>query len=616
MSETLYTYYERELLFIRQMAQEFAKQYPAAAGRLLLEPGRSVDPHIERLIEAFALLAARVQYKLDDEFPELTDALLGVLYPHYLAPVPSVGVVQFVPDPAQSALKKGFPIARESLLRTQPVAELNCRFRTGYPVTLWPLGVSAASLQPPPFPAGLRPPPQTAALLRVQLEALGGTSFAELSLDRLRFFLNGESQVTAQLFELIFNHATQILVRPADGGAGAAFTLDARQCLHPVGFEPDEALLPYPRRSFPGYGLLTEFFAFRNKFLFVDLEGLRPCCGPEFGRKAEVLVFLNRHIPAAAQGVEAGTFLLGCTPAVNLFEHVTEPINLTRAQHEYLVIPDVSHPLGMEIHSIESVTGVDPTREANVEYLPLYSYRHGSTPANQKTFWHLSRRPSSRANDRATDVYLSLVDQEFQPRLPEEKALVVRALCTNRELPLQLRQAGERLTWQLEAGGPVKRIHSAVVPSPPLLPPSRRGARWRLISHLVLNHLSLADGEEGRDALREILGLYEFTDSEAAEQRAAVLRQLIDGITAVSGRRVVGRPPTAAGGFCRGVEVTVELDEDKFVGTGAYLFACVLERFLGLYCSVNSFSQLVARSRQAEGVMKKWPPRAGLQVLL
>ncbi len=477
MSQTLYHYYERELLFIRQMAQEFAKQYPAAAGRLLLEPGRSVDPHIERLIEAFALLAARVQHKLDDEFPELTDALLGVLYPHYLAPVPSVGVVQFVPDPGQSALQKGFVIAKDNLLRTQPVGDLSCRFRTGYPVTLWPLGMSSVSMQPPPFPSGLRPPPRTAALLRLEVEALGGVKLAELSVDRLRFFLNGESQVTAQLFELLFNHATQVLVRPTDGGSAAAFALDPRHCLHQVGFDPDEALLPMSRRSFPGYGLLTEFFAFRNKFLFLDLSGLAPICRKEFGRKAEILIFLNRHVPAVAQGVETGTFLLGCTPAINLFEQVTEPINLTRAQHEYLVVPDVSHPLGMEVHSIESVTGVDPTREADVEYLPLYSYRHGSTPANQKTFWCQSRRPSTRVNDRATDVYLSLVDQEFQPRLPEEKALVVRALCTNRELPLQLRQAGERLTWQLDAGGPIKAINSAAAPTPPLRPPPRRGSR-------------------------------------------------------------------------------------------------------------------------------------------
>src|SRR5439155_13195513 len=133
MSEALYPYYERELLFIRQLAQEFAKQYPAAAGRLLLEPTRSTDPHVERLIESFALLAGRLHHKLDDEFPELTGALLGVLYPHYLAPIPSLAVVQFELDPARGQLPQGFVIDKGSRLYTQPVHNLPCRFRTGYP---------------------------------------------------------------------------------------------------------------------------------------------------------------------------------------------------------------------------------------------------------------------------------------------------------------------------------------------------------------------------------------------------------------------------------------------------------------------------------------------------
>ncbi len=111
MSEALYPYYERELLFIRQLAQEFAKRYPAAAGRLLLEPNRSSDPHVERLIESFALLAGRVHHKLDDEFPELTDAMLGVLYPHYLAPVPSMAIIQFDLDPGRSDLLSGDALA-------------------------------------------------------------------------------------------------------------------------------------------------------------------------------------------------------------------------------------------------------------------------------------------------------------------------------------------------------------------------------------------------------------------------------------------------------------------------------------------------------------------------
>src|SRR5947209_1056298 len=222
MSETLFPYYERELLFVRQLGQEFARQYPAAAGRLLLEPNRSTDPHVERLIESFALLTGRIHHKLDDEFPELTEGLLGVLYPHYLAPVPSLSVVQFDLDAARAGLPDGFLIDRRSRLTTRPVHGLPCRFRTGYPVTLWPVRLVQARLQPPPFPAGLAVPPRAAAALRLQFQCLGGLKFTDLSLQKLRFYLAGDAQLMPALYELLFNHALQVVFRPAEGTAGPA----------------------------------------------------------------------------------------------------------------------------------------------------------------------------------------------------------------------------------------------------------------------------------------------------------------------------------------------------------------------------------------------------------
>ncbi len=618
MSESIYRYYERELLFIRQMAQEFARQYPAAAGRLLLEANRSVDPHVERLVEAFALLCGRVHHKLDDDFPELTEALLGVLYPHYLAPVPSVAVAQLVPDAGQAVLQKGFLVARHSRLRSQAVNDLPCRFRTAYPVTLWPLAVSAAAVQGPPFPAAVPPPPGAAALLRIDVECLGAAKLSGLALERLRFHLHGDGQLVAHLYELIFNHALQVVLLPGDGPpSDAAITLRPEQCLAPVGFEPDEGLLPYPRHALPGYRLLTEFFAFPGKFHFVDVAGLRPACQPAFGRKLQILVFLDHGLPRLEQGVDAGTFLLGCTPIVNLFEQTAEPIPLTQLRHEYPIVPDVAHPGGMEVYSVDAVTSVDPARGATTEYQPFYSFRHGGSPDQHRTFWYAARRPSPREGDHGTDVYLSLVDLGWQPTRPADDTLIVRTTCTNRDLPVHLQRAGERLALSLEGAAPLARIHPVRVPTSPLRPALRRGAQWRLISHLSLNHLSISDPVEGRAALQELLRLYDFAGPGSEEQRAAVTRQLIDGITAVGSRRVVGRTGGAASsGFCRGVEVTVEFDEEKYVGTGAFLFACVLERFLGLYVSINSFSQLVARTKQSEGVLRRWPPRTGYQQLL
>lgn len=613
MSETLYRYYERELLFIRQMAQEFARQYPAAASRLMLEPNRSVDPHVERLLEGFSFLTARIQQKLDDDFPELTDALLGVLYPHYLRPIPSFGIVEFQGD-AANAQPSGLDIPRGSKLHTRKFEELACQFRTCYGVTLWPVELTEARLQSPPFPPGLQPPAQTAAVLRLSLSCQGDMRFTNLELETLRLHLYGDNQLVPRLYELIFNHTLQVAIRSTDTTANVPpVILTPEECLKQVGFERDEGLLPYPPQSFLGYRLLTELFAFPQKFLFVDLAGWRQVAAAGMGRQVEVVLYLDRTLPNLEQEVDRETFRLGCTPIVNLFEQTCEPVALTHARTEYRVTPDVHHPRGMEVYSIDEVTAADP--RSTTEFQPFYTLKHENSWSGSRTrraFWHSSRRASLVDGDPGTEVHLNLVDLDFNPRLPADAVLIVRSTCTNRNLPLMLQQAGDALAFELEAAVPLAGIRTLRTPTAPLRPPLGRGAHWRLMSHLTLNHLSLTDDDQGRAALQEILRLYDFSDPEAGAQLAAVNKQLIDGILGLSSRRTVARLDSPAGsGFCRGTEILLELDEQKYVGTGAFLFASVLERFLGLYASVNSFTQLVARTRQGEGVLKCWPPRAG-----
>jgi type VI secretion system protein ImpG len=324
----------------------------------------------------------------------------------------------------------------------------------------------------------------------------------------------------------------------------------------------------------------------------------------------EVVFFLNRTQANLEQGVETGTFRLGCTPVVNLFEQVAEPIDLTRARYEYKVIPDVAYQEGMEVFSVDAVTSTDPTAGVTTEYQPFYSIRHAQHRDTQKAFWYAARRPSTRAGDRGTDVFLNLVDLNFHPKLPGEATLIVRTTCTNRALPRGLQQIGDQVTFELEAPAPLARILCPRTPSAPLQPPLRHGSHWRLLAHLNLNHLSLTDPDEGKPALQEILALYDFADGEGGQQ--TVTRNLIDGIVRLSHRRVVGRVGDAlTGGIARGVEITLELDEEKYLGTGMLLFASVLERFFALYASVNSFTQLVATDGPNARFYKKWPPRAG-----
>jgi type VI secretion system protein ImpG len=618
MSEALFPYYERELVFIRQFAQDFAKQYPAAANRLLLEPTQSTDPHVERLIEAFALLAGRIHHKLDDEFPELTEALLGMLYPHYLAPVPSMAIVQFDLDPDRGTLPDGFRIERHTTLATPPIGEGPCKYRTGYPVTLWPIAVADAELLTPPFPAGLQPPPRTPSALSLRLACQSGMKLADLSLDRLRFFLTGEDHVIARLYGLLLNYATQVVFRPSGSGSPLPpITLAPSRCLFQVGFGADEILLPYPRRSFPGYCLLTELFTFPNKFHFLDLGGFQQVRQAGYEKEIEVVIFFNQPVGNLQQAVDAQTFRLGCAPVINLFEQTAEPVDVTHLRYEYRIVPDVARPLSTEVYSVDSVSSIDPTTSSVTEYQPFYSFRHGVSPETQRTFWYATRRPAPDDKDRGTDVHLTLVDLDFQLQKPGGDTVVVRTTCTNRNVPDQLQRLGDQLQLRLEAAAPLTGIRCVHAPTRTLRPPQRRRAYWRLLSHLSLNHLSISDSEEGLDALKEILRLYDFSDTKADAQLAAVNRLLVEGITGLSSRRVAGRIGSAAtGGFALGVEVTATFDEKSYVGTGVFLVASVLERFLGQYASINSFTQLAVKTKQSEGVLKKWPPRAGeLQLL-
>lgn len=609
MSETLFPYYERELLFLRQLAQEFIRQYPTVAGRLLLEANRSADSHVERVFESFALLAGRIQQRLEDDFPELTRGLLGVLYPHYLAPIPSLAIVQFLLDEAQQ-LPNGFTIARESQLHTRAVQNLTCKYRTAYPVTLWPVKLTSARLQTPPFPPSFTAPAGTAAALRLQFECHLGVKFADLALDRLRLFLHGDYQVVPFLYALLLNHALQVVFRPVEPEMQPApLVFKPRQCLSQVGFEREEGLLPYPRSALVGYRVLTEFFTFPSKFLFVDLSGWRQACAAGFQRRLEVVVFLERTVKSVEQLADAATFALGCTPVVNLFEQAAEPITLAPGRFDYRLVPDAAHPRGLEVYSVESVSSTDPTTNTRTEYEPFHSIRHRRSPNGPQTFWHTTRANVVGSDDRGTDVSLHLVDPQYRPALPTAAVLQVRTLCTNRDLPVDLRQAGESLGFELEAAAPLSAIRCLVPPTAPRRPVLGPGGAWQLIAHLNLNHLSLDDPVQGLAALQDILRLYFFADAQSGQQQQTVeARQMVEGITALRMRRVVGRPgPT----FCRGVEVTLELDAEKYAARGVFLFASVLERFLGVYVSQSSFSQLIGRMKDDPAPFKSWPPRPG-----
>jgi type VI secretion system protein ImpG len=610
MSVRLEQEYENELVAIRQLGREFARERPAIAERLQLSDhtGASQDPHVERLIEAFAFLTARLQVKLKDEFPELVDALLGMLYPHYLAPVPSMTIAQLHIDPGQSGMTSGPLVPRDTEMYSRDISGMPCRFRTTMPVRLWPLQVPKARYESSPFPAEIVPPPASRdaqAALRIELQCMGGVPLNKLGLASLRFFISGDLPTSQQLYELIFNHVTNVLVRIPDAPSGRDSLVLPPAALSPVGFEEDDGMLNYGPRSFPGYRLLTEYFAFPHKFLFFEVTGLERLEPLPVGQHVELILFLNRAAPQLETRVKVDTFRLACTPAVNLFTQSTEPIRLSRTKTQYLVVPDSRRPLAMEVFSIDEVESIHPETKETIRYQPFYSFRSRGEGDGRQAYWYHHRQPSLSATDMGTDVYLALVDMDFQPTVPSTEVVLVKTTCTNRNLPADVQKTGS-VDWNFKLVGqsPVRRITTPVDPTRPLRLPLKTN-RWRLMSHLALNHLSIASGPDGAAALREMLRLYDYTGS-------ASIAQQIDGLYSMATAR--GLAPVREGharGFCRGLDVTITFDDEKYPGTGFYLLASVLERFLGQYATINSFSRLIAKSRQREFWEKRWPPRTG-----
>jgi type VI secretion system protein ImpG len=610
--DDLLDYYERELTFLRQMGAEFAEKYPKIASRLQLEPDRCEDPHVERLIEGFAFLAGRVHLKIDDEFPEVTEALLGILFPHYIRPIPAMSVVEFHLDPEQGKLTTGLKVPRGSLLYSRPVEGVPCRFRTCFDTTLWPLTVAEAQWT---TPDRLQPPLKggsAVAALRFELACQADVSFEKLALVSMRFYLNGESNLVHALYELLLNNCAQILVRDPANPRLRPIELPAGS-IRPVGFGEDEAMLPYTRRSFSGYRLLQEYFAFPEKYFFVELSGLQALATAGFKERAQFVVLISPFERGDRQqmlelGVSPKTLKAGTTPVINLFEHTAEPILLDQVRHEYPVVPDVRRRHALEIFSIEEVVSANPQTQEVARFEPFFSYRHGRSREKKQTFWHAERRASAKRDDEGTDIFLSLVDLSGQPAKASVETLTVRCLCTNRDLPSRLPFGSEAGDFELEGMPSIRRIVTLKKPTPALRPPVGKAALWRLISQLSLNYLSLVS--EGKEALAEILRLYNFSDSTHLEKQ-------IQGISSIGSRRHFARVISENGiSFVRGTRVEALFDEEQFVGGGVYLFASVLEYFLGLYVSMNSFSQLVVRTEQRKEPLKEWPPRAGQAVLL
>jgi type VI secretion system protein ImpG len=611
--DDLLHHYERELAFLRQRAKGFAERYPKIAGRLQVSTEIAEDPHVERMIESFALLTSRIHKRLDDDFPLFTETFLEVLYPHYLRPMPSASIVHFDIEGAQSQMSAAAVVPRGTQLQSKPVQGVNCRFRTCADVTLLPLKLATAAYRAAVnAPSGTRLPDGATSMLSLRLElqssqlGLGG-----LDIDRLRLYLDGEAAQVSALREALAARTVGVMVQLDEVGPWNPLSTGGKRALPRLaGFEEDEALLDLDARSHPAYRLLTEYFGFPEKFNFIDLPWPRDALRGSTRQTVTLHVLFSQVRSDSDQSrlLEAVTsrqFVLGCAPVINLFKQRADPIRVTHQASAYPLVVDARRAYGHEVYSIDKVWRVQQTPQGDsvVEFRPFYSLQHTDLDNTAGRYWHAHRDESIAQQSPGYETELSIVDVDFDPAAPQADTLSVEVTATNRDLPtlLSIGHPGGDLT--MDGGSVARAIRLLRKPTASARFERGRGALWRLISHLSINHLSLAAG--GADALREMIRLYDLS-------RGASTRRQVDGITALEYRPATAwLPGQPFATFVRGMEVRIAVDEEAFVGSGLSVFVEVMDRFFALYVNANSFTQLVVLSDRSGEELFKCPARSG-----
>ena len=619
MDPRLLKYYNRELQHVREMGAEFAEEFPKIAGRLGLEHLECADPYVERLLESFAYLAARVQLKLDAEFPRFTEHLLEMAYPEYLAPLPSMAVVQFHGDSQDGGQPQGFRLPAGTVLKSLlgKDDQTACEFRTAHDVTLWPAEITraeyfardTAAFEMPRVYGGST----VKGVLRLRLGVGAGQPLDQLALDNLTIYLHGVDQVPVRLYEQLLANVVAVVVRPIGRPAPWQHVLPAGS-IRRVGFDDAQALLPPSPRTFQGYRLLQEYFALPQRFLFVELTGLAEALRRCRESEIEIVVLFDRRDAALENVVEAAHFALACTPAINLFPKRADRIHLSDATAEYHLVPDRTRPMDFEVHSVRRLMGYGTAADEEQEFLPFYGL---SGRAHQGAFYTLHRAPrvlstrqrrqGTRASYIGSEVFVSLVDGNEGPFRHSLKQLAPETLCTNRDLPLQMPVGKAKTDFTLEASAPVRSVRCLAGPTRPrpALAYGEGETCWRLISHLSLNYLSLvSDESRGPAALRELLTLYGDASQPA-------IRKQIEGLAAISSRPIIRRLPVPGPIACgRGLEVTVTFDEAAFEGSGVFVLGAVLDEFFSRYVSINSFTETVVNTLD-RGEVARWPMQIG-----
>ncbi|MBL0605336.1 type VI secretion system baseplate subunit TssF [Aeromonas caviae] len=583
-------YFRDELAFLRLQGREFADAYPELT-RFLSE--QNTDPDVERLLEGFAFLTGNLRAKIEDEFPELTHGLLNMLWPNYLRPVPSMTIMQFSVIPgaiAQPAL-----VRQGCQLDSLPLDEVTCHFQTCHDTWVYPADIRHIAAQ-----SG-----NDLSTISLDIALHAPLPLSELQLDKLRFFLGGDSYTAYELYFWLSNQLSHIELEID----GKRFRQEAK-ALKPVGFERGDALLPYPNNVYSGYRILQEYFCFPESFLFFELSGgewpKQPLPVSEF----KVHFCFDRPLPAELK-IRPDSFMLNCVPAINLFQHDSEPVNLNGRQAEYPLKASYRHADSFEIFSVDQVEGwvegnLGRSRGTPRIYQPFESFQHQIERAKQRLALYYRVRVKEAVSGDGFEHSLSFVRGDETTTVELDESISVTLTCTNRSRAARLKVGS--VCVPTGSSPSFATFRNLIRPTLPLRPALDGSLHWTLISNLSLNYVSLLR----RDALVQVLRTYDFPalhDKQAEQASRKRLAGIEEIETKPVDRLVRGMP-------VRGLKSVLSIRQSAFGSEGElYLFSTVLAHFFSLYASVNAFHLLeVVNLDNKERY--QWPVQIGQHSLM
>ena len=600
--EKFLKYYHRELKYLRTAGKIFAHKHPKIARRLDLGEGESPDPHVERLIETFSFMSARLSKEIDDLLPQISMALLQVLYPSLVNPVPAMGITHFKADSTLGKMTTGYKVPKGTQLYAYSSEDVTCQFTTGYDTTLWPVNVCGAEFAKAAQYDFAKQPAKNTWYIKIRLSLEDAVETDALSSEGLTFHIAGSRALGLAIYEALFAQQ-QIQPYLVKDGQVEAMPTDS---VTPIGIDLDECMLPQASGTHHSYNLLQEYFHFPEKFLFFNVKNISFPESDDYTRVVELLLPLGDAKIVDTMQISSENFLLGCTPVINLFKKITDPVRINHTQYEYRLLPDERRERTTEIHSIQKVFTVLDGEVKPEQMASYFSYKHEDLLRDQQMYWVSRRANSVRPKLEGTDVFVGFVDLNFNPVTAQDRVLYAHTLCTNRILATQL-PGGTEL--EIEDQPPISELYLLDRPTAQVYTPEDGATLWQLVSQLTINHLRVTEQENAAEALKETLRLYAGLNTSRGKE--------IDAIIDVKAKPIVRRwGKDAWRGFAQGIGIELTMDEAFQSGNSAFLLAFVLQRYFALQVAINSFVELTLNSSERQDIWMRWKPHSGAQPLL